>query len=471
MLTFLLLYKLTFFFKIKKLYEVIFLITNKQWKEWIEIDELFNSITLQRWMFLWEDKILHQPHYALVMFLRGMSTLLMKHKISILLPDGRLIDPRVPLIYFSPSGSGKGMGAEFYNDIFGDSLGLNITVLKRPTVERLIGSVDSSIIKENRKKGTNKDYHIPGYLELYDDIIFDEAQTLFGKGLYGEEMLRVSRMAMDNYGSKTNKMRSETLKNYVIGEEESEGYSCACNFCFLSTHIKDINEQLLSNGIFQRAICFFYDMTRPQMNDIIAHSITSKGSESRKKKLVKELKGINTFIETQFKPDDQPTIPIKIKSREVKIISDILLNKLNLVYEGSEDVAPNYDLAQLLRCFFPRLKLNFIKLAVGIAISKKKVTIEESDVIDASMIIDLTLNSIENLFKSTYLEQKEKDYYFDTKKMLGNKFLPKEEINTRMASYWKCARSTSISRLKNLKKRGLLKFVKQIKKTQFWKVI
>lgn len=414
------------------------MITPLEWENWQE-HNIFSHPLIKKWMFTWELQIKHQPHYALIMLVRGVSNLLMKNRKMIQTNIGK-IDPRTALIYFSCSGSGKGLGMNFYQSIFSKT-GLNIKSVGAPTPEKLIGSFDENIDAKNKQKGWtigNAGYRDPvlhGYLELFDDIIFDEAEVFFNGKEYGDKILRTTRMALDPYGSQNNELQSETLKN-----RDGYKYFCSCNVMFLSYHINNISKQILSNGIFQRPTCFFYRISKEQMEDILTISSIDLSSQlkTKKQELVNDLNELNRFIES-----NENNITISKEANDY--ITQNIQKKLKDIYEDD-------DAGKLMQSFLPRQRENILKVAGALATIKKRTEIIKDDAHESIMlVIELGLGSLEQeLIKFGVLAQEQQKWYYDMKRALGTGIRNKEDINNIMAIAWGISKTTVIKRIQKM---------------------
>jgi len=426
------------------------MITDSNWEMWQE-QGLFNNSTIRLWLSTWNMGIKHQRHYGIAMLVRGISCMLMKNKIMIQTKTGQL-DPRIPIIYFSDSGSGKGMGQNFYQAIF-KNVGLQISSLAKPTPEKLIGSYDDQLDKENRKKGlTSRDekYRDPvlhGFFETEDDIIFDEAECFFDGKDYGNDVLRKSRMALDKYGSPNNYLKSETLKN-----RGGYSYPCKCNVIFLSYHVPKISTQIISNGIFQRALCFFYRLGQEQMQDILLNPTNDLQHiiDTNKQRIVAQLKEVETHIQNM-------TTNLTLSDSADAYIQKIMLNELKEIYKQDDEIG------QMIQSFLPRLKDTTIKMAGALAILKKKSIIDKIDIEEAQTItLGVSFPSlVRELFVFGVMADKQRQWYQDLKRNIGTKLKTKDEINSIMGAVWGVSRPTVITRLKQMRS---LFYVKKGKK-------
>lgn len=415
------------------------MITENEWDSWQE-QGLFNNSLIRLWMTTWNMGIKQQRHYGLALLIKGISTLLMKNKIMIETKTGTL-DPRIPIIYFSDSGSGKGMGADFYQSIF-KTTKLNISSIAKPTPEKLIGSFDDVIDKENKKKGYTpqdekyRDPVIHGFLETEDDIIFDEAETFFDGKEYGNDILRKTRMALDKYGTSNNKLKSETLKN-----RSGYSYPCSCNVMFLSYHIERVSKQILANGIFQRALCFFYRLSETEMRDILLNPTNNLTHiiEQNKTKLTRHIKEIQKHIEELQEN-------IKLTDKADQKLQETMQQELKYLYSEDE------ELGKLMQSFLPRIRDTTIKVAVALAIMKKKKIVEEIEIEEAkTLVLGVSFPSlIREVAIFGILAEEQTKWYQDLKRYLGSKWRKKDEINIIMAKVWSVSRPTVISRLKKL---------------------
>jgi hypothetical protein len=413
---------------------------------WREHHGYFNNSTIRLWQDVFETNIKYQTHYCFALLLRGVSCMAMKN-LKFIVNGNEKLDPRIALNYFSDASSGKGMGKDFYAEIFGKptpvknyGVGLNITNLSKPTIEKLAGSINDQIQAENRKKQRSPgsanyvDPIIHGYLETADDIILDEAELFYDGKEYGTNILRLCRMALDNYGSANNYIRAgETLKNV-----SESGYYCKSNVMFLSYHLDDISDTIIKNGIFQRVVTFFYHLDQQKIKEISTLNVRSTNANyiEKRNKLIQQLKEIGQYIEQM-----QGDITITEHARD----------QLNEQLEGiMKALFADGDVSKYLQSFIPRLKNLFLKVAGCLALIKKKQQITELEIDEAILLVNgVAFESLKReLIQFGKLPQDTKKQYFQLKKALGTTSYSKEEILARMQVVWGQSRNPTHAKLR-----------------------
>lgn len=407
-----------------------------------EEEWLFENVLLKTYFATWKNKILYQDLYGIFTLLRGISIIAMKSNIMIQTKSDRF-DPRIPLIYFSDSGSGKGMGNDFYSEVFGENgVGLKIRTLKEPTNEVLIGSIDSSIDSTNKKKSLKEgdakyvDPIIRGYLELYDDIVFEESEKLFNTQ-EGEKKLKTARVALDKYGSQTNLLSSETLKNNM-----GHRYYCKCNVMILTYHVQGIAKCIIENGIFQRNICLFNRLTRYDIKDIIRGKMKGRICDiERGINIIKaELKKLNDYINSNY---DEGYITVTEDAENYA--NDYCDQKLDYYYMKGEDIG------EAIKSFFPRLVVLLNKVACSFSLIKRKQIVGIQEMKESCIVVDIAFESmVEQLIINGLFGEEKKKIYHDCKKVLGTRYRSKSLAYDTMATYWNVCNKTVRSRIKKI---------------------
>ncbi len=412
--------------------------------EWKVLNELgmFDVPIIRLWSRTWEMVVKQQRHYSLLMLVRGISCLMMRYNRMIETPTEQL-DPRISMIYFSDSGSGKGLGSSFYSEVFGQhGVGLKIRMLRKPTPEKLVGSFNEKINERNIMKSYSSDNEkwrdpiIHGFLETCEDIIFDESHMFFNTQDYGEEILRIARLALDTYQSPNNYMTSETLKNSF-----DYGYYTKCNVCFLSYHIENISKQILSNGIFQRTNSMFYHLGRKEMEDILTSPSKSilAAVDRNKREIVLMLNTVKEHIQNM-------SCNIQIMPDAVSYTETELKTMLGDIYKDE-------DTGKLIQSFLPRLRVNIYKTAATLAMLRKSSHVSVQEIKEAIyIVISLGFKSMEReLITFGIVAQEQKQWYTDLRYTLGHDIRSKSDIPTVIAAKWGVSRPTAINRLKKLK--------------------
>lgn len=424
-----------------------------------KLDELYEneelkSRLLKDWADVWDSQIKSQTLFSIAYLLHGISTLAIKENLFMRRINGETIDPRLPMIFVSPSGTGKGIGSSFYEEIFGDEkIGLKIRSLSKPTLQKLTGSFNTSIEEMNRKKGLEpgnpkyKDPIIRGYFEILDDIIFDEAEYMFNNSPDAYDRLRILRRVIDKYGSQNNLISSETLKN-----ESGHQYYCKCNFSILTYDLDGFSDLYMKNGIFQRCLSFQNDIDEEDFQRLIlsTNEPNNLGDifEERKKGLIAQILKTKNFIKSL---NDKGKTFIEISEDAKKIVNYDMKDRIsryrNTILKDEDDnvtVVVDEDQSKALRSFLPRYYVLISKIAMSIALMNEKEIIDEQ-VMNEALIIGSSVfeSTIYYLIYNNYLNNK----LSEDLKLVINKFPRNKIVSTTQIIEF-------ISKIKNVSQRS-----------------
>ena len=426
-----------------------------------DYDTYFINKFFTKWIWLFRFKIKgNQDFLAILQLYKSFSVLAMKHNIFY---AGKT-DVRLFPIVFSNAGSGKGMTNNLNNQVFGYSeatdWGIKIKTIKNPTKEKLIGSWNDKKQEYNLKKdlkfGDERylDPKIPGYFEEYDDVIFEEALHIFESQ---KEIQTVMRCVADNYGEPTNYLSSETLKNTT-----DEGYFAKSSWGTFSYHMMSAEKQsldLISNGLYQRALAVFIRLDEEQVITILNSKNNYTASDIKKfNRIIRELRSdvktlFNKYQDVVMTTDDETFTFLNKKIIEMR---EYLVYSLN-----DKEI-------EVVNSYIVRGKNNVIKLACmnalmrGATIIKddgeKLVYFDKVDITVGTEIVKLCLESVIAEIKPTINRAMTNQYIGDVKKIMGKKSILKSKCILLMTEYWGCNPTQASKRLR------MIRFVFEYKK-------
>lgn len=181
---------------------------------------------------------------------------------------GTFIDCRVHTYWIQQSRTGKSIAWEFTDRLL-EALGIESETFTAGSDARLIGTIESHpIIDENgRPTGEIEHVVVPGLLNGYKTILFDEASVLLNdqKSYFSDKILYLQQ-AMAPLGSRTNVM----VKHLVGGSV----YTPSGVSLWMTTFPpKDIMHHVLDKGFFQRVFLFQNDVTVEQRQTVSEHRV------------------------------------------------------------------------------------------------------------------------------------------------------------------------------------------------------
>lgn len=445
------------------------MISKKEFEHFQNEEDLFTNQILSLYVDTFSMTIKNQIQYALLTCLMGVNLMATRNNLQIQTQKGgsNTEDARIPIIYFSDSGTGKGMGINFFFDIFGDrGVGLRIISPSQPTPEKLVGSFDEEQHKRNLRAGVNEDSPeeekikkkylnpvIPGYLESYDLVIMDECEPYFRDK--DGKILRMVRRALDTYGSMNNYLQSETLKNRV-----NYGYFCKCNIVMLSYYITGIEEKIVTNGIFQRTVCYLSKYTEKEKEGFLKfNNINIDEHMQRKRQLITELQKIEKYINSL-------TAPITMLAEAEQEICRFITMKFQQEHERNDEVG------NLVDSFLVRMFPLITKLSCAFALLDVRNVITIRDVRQATELASDAFNSVKVVIvEKEIMTKRLQKYSDDVKRNIGKSVMSKGDVETIMSTVWGITPRAVRKRLKKiqhifrdvedkrLQKKGNMRFV------------
>lgn len=416
-----------------------------------DYQDLFINQFFNLWMWLFRFKIKgDQDFLAVIQLYKAFSVLAMKNNLFYI--GGQ--DLRLFPIIFSDAGSGKGMTGTLYNKVFGCNLIgkglLRIKTVRKPTNEKLVGSWDSSAQELNAKKGFTEghdrwvDPKIPGYFEDYDDVVLEEALHIFQRET---DIQTTLRCVADNFGDATNWLSSETLKN-----RQNNGYYARSSWGTFSYHLDDpkkLSADLVHNGLYQRSLCVFIRLEESQITEIVDNR---NNYSAHQVEVYEERCNILTnLVARHFEKYHDLTLNITdgAYSLLVKQVHE-MRNALKLKFTKEEE-------RRIFDSYVVRAKNNIIKLACLNAVMKSRpIVIKdnlrvcfaiEEDVLVASEIVKLCINSVLEEIKPVMTRELGLQYINDVRKILGKGIMTKGEIAKTMGEFWDCNTTTAMKRI------------------------
>ena len=417
----------------------------------------FTAPIIPRFMRYYRKFLIGQDYSGLLSFFMLLSTITMKKKIFIKTTRG-ILDLRLFMIKFSNMGSGKGENQAAMRPIE-TACALRVKSIKSPTVQKLVGSIDEVQERVNIEKGLhtpgdsiprfNKhgdqygtfDWYsprIPGLLEEFDQLNIEECAPYFDDSPRSREFIRILRCVADNYGSDTNLVMSETLKN-----KTEYGYNAATTFSMSSFHLKNIHKQLAENGIFSRSIVFIKHMKNEDVEQILDKSeefFVDVGVKDQE--ILAEGKKIGEELALLFANFENSVI--EVDREAYRMLVKILKEKMRTVCQDD-------DVGNLLKDFFVRGNILTLKIAGLHAILCGRKKIFEEDIMTGLEIVSTSLLMIQNeILEKGVISQEKSEWVRQVRAIIGRTTLRKGDLIDKMAREWNVGKSKARMRLEKI---------------------
>lgn len=351
-----------------------------------------STTLMDLWREKWNMRIIHQDIPRDLYFLSFVSQLF--HNITIY--KGVNEDIRLHVCLIMPSGTGKSDGNDILSEVC-NLAGLSTHYLDRYSDAILTGSIDQKKNEANLKKGLrygDAAYQDPiqrSVLELYNFIIYDEAENILKTTPATEGSQRHLQKAMNRIGSAANKLTNSLVGNSI------ECYP-DCNIIMTSYYMSQFKDTLLERGLLQRMVVYITPEDEEQRADIInciidsVPTFTEDIHEAEEKKRILEQKNFELnekiLIEIDaLKEFHKDTESIYIKAEAVPVIKDIIA-------QLKEILPMEHSQRPIWNSMISRLSVNILKMSALFAIVNYRKYITEYDVRQASSILISTMDSV-----------------------------------------------------------------------------
>lgn len=182
---------------------------------------------------------------------------------------GTFIDCRVHIYWIQQSRTGKSIAWEFTDRLL-EAYGIDSETFTAGSDAKLIGTVESQPVVDDNGRPTGETNHItiPGLLNGYKTLLFDEASVLLNdqKSHFSDKILYLQQ-AMAPLGSRTNVL----VKHLVGGSVRTPS---GVSLWMTTFPPKDIMAHVLDKGFFQRVFLFQNDITSEQRQTTSEHRMS-----------------------------------------------------------------------------------------------------------------------------------------------------------------------------------------------------
>lgn len=181
---------------------------------------------------------------------------------------GTFIDCRVHTYWIQQSRTGKSIAWEFTDRLL-EAYGIESETFTAGSDAKLIGTVQEQPVLDENNRPTGEINHItvPGLLNGYKTLLFDEASILLNdsKAHFSDKILYLQQ-AMAPLGSRTNVL----VKHLVGGSVRTPS---GVSLWMTTFPPKDIMAHVLDKGFFQRVFLFQNDITAEQRQTTSEHRV------------------------------------------------------------------------------------------------------------------------------------------------------------------------------------------------------
>jgi hypothetical protein len=181
---------------------------------------------------------------------------------------GTYIDCRVHTYWIQQSRTGKSIAWEFTDRLL-EALGIESETFTAGSDAKLIGTVQEQPVigEDGRPTGEINHITVPGLLNGYKTLLFDEASVLLNdqKAYFSDKILYLQQ-AMAPLGSRTNVL----VKHLVGGSVHTPS---GVSLWMTTFPPKDIMAHVLDKGFFQRVFLYQNDITAEQRQTVSEHRV------------------------------------------------------------------------------------------------------------------------------------------------------------------------------------------------------
>tara|TARA_R100001230_G_C5686706_1_gene196446 strand:- start:1648 stop:3174 length:1527 start_codon:yes stop_codon:yes gene_type:complete len=181
---------------------------------------------------------------------------------------GTFIDSRVHVYWIQQSRTGKSIAWEFTDRLL-EAFGIESETFTAGSDAKLIGTIESTPVMDDDGRPTGEMNHmvIPGLLNGYKTLLFDEASVLLNdqKAYFSDKILYLQQ-AMAPLGSRTNVL----VKHLVGGSVRTPS---GVSLWMTTFPPKDIMAHVLDKGFFQRVFLFQNDISAEQRQTVSEHRV------------------------------------------------------------------------------------------------------------------------------------------------------------------------------------------------------
>jgi len=394
---------------------------------------------------LWNKTITEQDIFCQVCWHNMFGALL----------DEREDDVRISVFGIIDSGTGKSAAVNFNWDILRNII--PATIVDELTDAGLLGGIDESIRRRNIEKNLFKpgdkhitrtgniiewiDPEIPGELERYLWIGFDEGENVLKPGTYNIKIQKLLRKTMDK--------RRKITKRLKLNRKELDTNT---TFLITSFPIPEVGPTLLTQGLFQRCLVFFKDVDDLTSRKIEDYIIDDRFSETDRydylkdedfNKLIDELKDIKRWY-TMMRKSKNKVVSDKGVKEWVKKSRDIMVKECRSLSKKDRGIL-NTVLRRGIDIIF--------RLAYHNAVERKSMVISLEDVKKAFSLYKVCFLSVRD-FIINLDEMSKLKYYVVEELKDGSK--RKSDLNKKIAEIFDISIPTAISKLRMLKKEGII---------------
>lgn len=312
--------------------------------------------------------------------------------------DTHYIDLRFHFCYMSPTGTGKGAGANFIKNIC-DLVGLNMQTITTATDAGLIGQPHRVLAYNPKTKSMENIVMVEKGL-LHPDkniniLLYPEASTLFKENMssYVQERADYFQITMNPLGTNDNKLVKKLAIDYTIE------FNPCCSLFFTTYEPEGLFSTLVNRGLLQRM--FFIvnqidDKTRMKMVEEAVLKITDlegaqmrKDIEEKKLEIANDLKRVNEFAKGV------------VEMRKNSDINEAFKALIKLMLNSIEDCAPT--VREQMYKFLQRYFEIGYKIAVHHALMRLDNTVTQEDVLYSKELMLSSWKRLQSLMEMRYI--------------------------------------------------------------------
>ena len=391
--------------------------------------------------YLFSCRCYNHPSFSVLSLFVILGQLFRQARIEF---NGNFLDPRVHLMLFSPSGTGKGRGMDFVIRI-ARRVGLTVQPILEFTDAFLLGGFEPETYTENGKKKTrwNVIYGALTEESNIDILTMEEASILFDSKAteYTKNAMIYFQTGLNTIGSESNRL----TKGLLHGKIDSR---CVSSLLFTTFPPANLFEHLVKKGFLPRMINIVEDVPSEQRRKNAHMMIDNLGLKNTDYTL-KEHVLVNSLKKLAKK---------NIRRQRLSITKDsiqALHFMIDDIFKSLEGM--NYYSRRKMEEFTNRFQEHIIKISLLHSIIDNRNVIEMKDIAFANKVVLPVWNRltsfveeqmpipIKYLVKERRVKKTVLQAYKNLAKREKNGWVPKPLLIDELSKVWQL-RKISISR-------------------------
>jgi len=365
-------------------------------------------------------------------------------------------DLRFHLCYMSPTGTGKGAGANFVYNVC-QKVGLNMQSIMTITDAGLIGQPT----KRLEYNATTKSMEMVVTIEkgLLDPakgvniLFFPEASPLFKQnpGQYVQERMDYFQVVMNPMGTNDNKLSKRLAVDMMVE------FNPTCSLFFTTYEPHGLFDILINRGLLQRMFFVVNTITEEQRMEMVKRSVMNMGTDPSERLktdtqldvIAKEIAEINNHAGQIDEIKQDPKV------------HDAMKGIISIMFDSVADC--RQSIKEQLYKFIQRYTELIWKISAHHALMRLDDTIRVEDVVYAKEFAMVTWRRLISLFELRYVST-DRGYF---KTLHDIQLIIKELENLKLDSYTEADLSRAIRNALGVSGVGAVAFINELRNKGF----